>query len=279
MEAFSYIFHHMCTTDQLMYSKFQHCVFITKLRFRDSATYILKCHLFWNKGGICKYRLRLRHVAEVAAASALRPKPVHVSVAAVDHQENGIGESSGSRFSVLQALHGEESWPLVSSSLECASKPWSGPLPSPRKSPPRTVGEAIYSALQGKVSSVFPATVSSSTPARFQSPPAGKMWFQKSDFSPVKSSDSVRFPLHPTVTNLEFPKLPEVTKSESINVSPQCTPYPKPAIPYRPIPGLVALFAKTGTVRRRCLVGDRSPSRARSYAAVASSSPMERNNR
>jgi hypothetical protein len=77
-------------------------------------------------------------MVEVAAASCIKPKRVHAS----SDQEINVGSPQGSPFSVLQELQEEES-------LESATKPWCGPLPSPRRSPPRTLGSAISSALQG----------------------------------------------------------------------------------------------------------------------------------
>ncbi|BAS86295.1 Os03g0739300 [Oryza sativa Japonica Group] len=66
---------------------------------------------------------------------------------------------------------------------------------------------------------------------------------------------------------------------ESITNSPKGLAFPKPNIPYRPTAGLVSLFAKTGTIRRKVRVNDQSVrSLPFSYAAVARL-PMERNNR
>jgi hypothetical protein len=90
---------------------------------------------------------RLGRLVEAAAASATRPRAVHGSSAAFD-QVNEYGDSSGSRFSILQDASGDDSGHSLAD-LESAVKPWSGPLPSPRRSPPRTLDAMVSSALQG----------------------------------------------------------------------------------------------------------------------------------
>nr|ABF94616.1 hypothetical protein LOC_Os03g11430 [Oryza sativa Japonica Group] len=79
---------------------------------------------------------RLGRLVEAAAASATRPRAVHGSSAAFD--QDASGDDSGHSLA----------------DLESAVKPWSGPLPSPRRSPPRTLDAMVSSALQGRIDSV-----------------------------------------------------------------------------------------------------------------------------
>jgi hypothetical protein len=130
-------------------------------------------------------------MVQVAAASALKPRSLHGLKVVSKLQEEGFG--SPSRFAVLQDL--QESEERVSD-LEGVAKPWSGPLPSPRRSPLRTLGDAVSSALQGEVSSFFPASVSGS---RFFSMPVNKRvlpvsgnFVQMREDLLVSSSDPVR---------------------------------------------------------------------------------------
>lgn len=206
-------------------------------------------------------RFRLAQMVEVAASSCSKPKRVH---AILDQVNKFSGSPQGSRFSVLQDLQMEES-------LESATKAWCGPIPSPRRSPPRTLGSVISSALQGKRRSAFPSTIQGS-----QRLPVKNKSTLASLKTPVSSSD----PLSSAELSLEFfPKLPVNSEIEKLK-SLKSPPASKISIPYRPTPGLVSLFAKTGTARRKGRVTSvsLSPSSFRSYTVVARSA-MDRNHR
>uniref|UniRef100_A0A0E0MGC3 Uncharacterized protein n=1 Tax=Oryza punctata TaxID=4537 RepID=A0A0E0MGC3_ORYPU len=88
-------------------------------------------------------RFKLAKMAELVASTASRPKVVHAVSRLQLAARNELGTSSGSRFSD----DCEEDDHL---DLESASKPWSGPLPAPQRSPPRTIGGVIKAAIQGK---------------------------------------------------------------------------------------------------------------------------------
>ena len=143
-------------------------------------------------------------------------------------------------------------------------RPWRGPLPAPRVSPPRTLGDVLAST-KVRCKSMSPSKLS--TPARPS--PAPEMVQPSGSAS---CEDLGRDLGKMTDSNFEHGS----TQKLDASMGPSPSKGPKrtwlsPSVPYRPTAGLVALFSRTGTRTQnpRALHSAASCKFTISYSAVA----------